>query len=219
MARQDETGNQQLVAYIVFSQGQNTATNILEDYLKAHLPPYMVPTVFVTLSSFPLTVNGKVDRKALPPPKPVRAGGSREIIGATTEMQHRLMRIWEDLLQVHPISIRDNFFTMGGHSLLAVRMLSMVEQLCGQRLPMSTLFEEATIEHLAEVLERGVQELTTRTRIISVQHGGSRPPFFFLHGDWKCGTFYCFMLARDRAPQTPSHALPPSPLSSLPTSP
>jgi amino acid adenylation domain-containing protein len=209
MAREDEPGNQQLVAYIVFSQGQNTATNVLQDYLKAHLPPYMVPTVFVTLSSFPLTINGKVDRKALPPPKPVRAGGAREIIGATTEMQHRLVRIWEDLLQVHPISIRDNFFTMGGHSLLAIRMLSMVEQLCGQRLPMSTLFEEATIEHLAEVLAHGVQEQATRTRIISVQHGGSRPPFFFLHGAWKEGAFYCLKLARAFGPEQPFYALDP----------
>src|SRR5260370_13329870 len=157
----------------------------------------MVDRVVVTVGSLAVTVDGKVDRKALPPPKPVRGGGLREIIGATTEMQHRLMRIWEDLLQVTPIRSRDNVFTMGGHSLLAVRMLSMVEQLCGQRLPMSTLFEEATIEHLAEVLERGVQESTTRTRIISVQHSGSRPPFFFLHGDCKGGPFYCFKLAPD----------------------
>jgi acyl carrier protein len=93
-----------------------------------------------------------------------------------------LVAIWEDVLGVRPIGIADDFFELGGHSLLAAEMIARVEQACGYRLPLATLFGGATVEHLARVLRE--QALHSERRSPLVETRGSRSPFIFLHGDF-----------------------------------
>ncbi len=124
------------------------------------------------------------------------------------------MHIWEDLLYVHPIGLCDNFFSLGGHSLLAARMADRIEQMCGRKIPLSTLYAGATIEYLTEVLlqeeSAGKAQDESRAKVVLVQAGkrGTRP-FFFLHGDWYGGGFYCLNLARGLDDDRPFYVLEP----------
>jgi hypothetical protein len=98
----------------------------------------------------------------------------------------QLVQIWEDLLGVRPIGIKDDFFDLGGNSLLAVWLFDRIEQVCGKKLPLSTLFAGATIEHVVMVLQKET-ETDSRVPLVPVQAGGSKRPFFFLHGEWRGG--------------------------------
>src|SRR5260370_41744186 len=112
----------------------------------------MVPSGFVVLETLPLTPNGKVDRKALPSPGPSERTAQATYVAPTLPLHQQLVQIWEDLLGVHPIGITDDFFDLGGHSLLAIRLVDRIARVCGKKLPLSTLFAGATIEHLATLL-------------------------------------------------------------------
>ena len=118
----------------------------LREHLKHSLPDYMVPGAFVMLKAFPLTPNGKVDRRALPPPQEDEdAGGA----APRTPEEEALAELWCQLLQRQHVGLRDDFFALGGHSLLATQMLVRIEQLFGVELPLRSLFEAPTIEDLA----------------------------------------------------------------------
>ncbi len=210
----EDNGDKLLVAYVVASREQEQELNgeLLRSYLKEKLPAYMLPAAFVFLEELPLTTSGKLDRRALPKPGEKDTGES--YIAPTLRLHHQLVRIWEDLLDVHPIGMRDNFFSLGGHSLLAVQMVDRIEQVCGKRIALSTLYVDATIEHLAETLlqEDDAEKMRdeTRAEVVLVQPGkrGTRP-FFFLHGEWLGGGFYCFNLARYLDADRPFYILEP----------
>ncbi|MBI2525900.1 MAG: amino acid adenylation domain-containing protein [Candidatus Rokubacteria bacterium] len=198
-----------LVAYVVADPGHAPAAGELRAFLRQMLPDYMVPAAFVFLDHLPLTANGKVDRAALPEPAP-HAGEEREsaAIAPRSPLDLLLTQIWEELLEVRPIRITDNFFDLGGHSLLAVRMMDAVERVCGRRLPLATLFEGATIEHLATALVRE-EARSLGSPVTAIKPSGSRPPFVFLHGDFTGGGFYCLNVARQMDPEQPFWALHP----------
>jgi thioesterase domain-containing protein/acyl carrier protein len=165
----------------------------------------MVPNLFVFVESFPLTPNGKIDRRALPTP----SGESREklpaIIPPKNDVERHLVQIWEDELAVRPISVRDNFFDLGGHSLLAVRVFARMEQLLGVRLPLAELFQTPTVEGLAEVIRGGTRSLSWRS-LVPIQAGGSRLPLFAVPGVG--GNVLCYAdLARLLAPEQPFYGL------------
>jgi thioesterase domain-containing protein len=124
-------------------------------------------------------------------------------------IHQQLVQIWEDLLEPRPIGIRDNFFHLGGHSLLAAQLVDRVEQASGQRLALSTVFARPTVQQLAEALAEGESAQQGKVAVLPVQSGGSRTPFFFLHGDWTGGAFYCFALARACGPDQPFYVLAP----------
>jgi hypothetical protein len=168
----------------------------------------MIPSVFVLLDALPLTPNGKVDRRALPEPSTNTREDGGTFVAPTSMLHHQLITIWEELLDVRPIGIGDNFFYLGGHSLLAARMLDRIEHVVGRRIALSTLFSGPTIAQLAEALQQQGRP-NARTSILPVQARGSRRPFFFLHGDWTGGPFYCFALARALGPDRPFYALEP----------
>jgi thioesterase domain-containing protein len=130
----------------------------------------------------------------------------------------QLVQIWEDLLDVRPIGIKDNFFALGGHSLLAARLFARIEQVCGKKLPLSTLFSGATIEHLADALT-GETKTDSRAPLVAVQASGSRQPFFYLHGEWRGGAFYSIELARNLGPDHPFYLLEPYKFDGLATPP
>ncbi|NER52861.1 MAG: amino acid adenylation domain-containing protein, partial [Symploca sp. SIO1A3] len=123
----------------------------LRDYLEERLPEYMVPSGFMVLSQLPLTPNGKVDRKALPVPDVV-SNLSTEYVAPQTETQKTLAEIWKEVLGIQKVGIHDNFFDLGGHSLMATQVVSRVRQAFGIDVPLTTLFENSTIAELSENL-------------------------------------------------------------------
>ncbi|WP_196137573.1 non-ribosomal peptide synthetase [Aliikangiella sp. G2MR2-5] len=146
------SGNEVLVGYLVPVAGEEIQVNALKAYLSEHLPAYMVPTSFMTLSKIPLTRNDKVDRKALPEPKG-QSLLTDELIQPNTETETKLHSIWKELLELESISTHDNFFSIGGHSLLATRLVTEIRQSFGTDIPLRVLFEQATIKELATYLD------------------------------------------------------------------
>jgi acyl carrier protein len=118
------------------------------------VPQYMLPTAWVLLDALPLTPNGKVDRSALPTPGVTRPESGGTFVAPRDETELELAQIWEEVLGVQPIGIRDNFFDLGGHSLLVVRLFAQIERTTGVNLPLTTLFQAPTIEQLARVLSK-----------------------------------------------------------------
>ena len=214
VAREDVPGDKHLVAYVVFQKDRSAMVDDLKSHAMKKLPAYMVPSAFVLLEKLPTTPNGKVDRRALPAPEPTRRTVRDAYVAPTLLLHHQLVQIWEDLLGVRPIGIKDDFFDLGGHSLLAVRLFERIAQVCGKRLPLSTLFAGATIEHLVNVLIGETKtDSQTSVQLLSVQVGGSRRPFFYLHGQWEEGmSLHCYPLARALGSDQPFYALDPYPL-------
>jgi amino acid adenylation domain-containing protein len=208
VAHEHEPGEKRLVAYVVFQREHAAATRELREHVMNALPVYMVPSAFVELEALPLTPNGKVDRRGLPAPTSITRTAEEPYVAATLLEHSELIQIWEELLDVRPIGIRDNFFYMGGNSLLAARLVERIEQAFGKELPLSTLFTGPTIEQLVQALQPGAQQ-HSRTSFVAVQAGGFRRPFFYLHGAWESDAFYCFHLAHHLGPDQPFYALAP----------
>jgi amino acid adenylation domain-containing protein len=208
MLQQDPSADKRLVAYVAAKNDLSAAN--LRSFLQKKIPAYMVPTDYVLLDSLPLNPNGKVDRKALSELELVRSeSGNRELSyndmpRGTLEIQ--LAEIWEELLGIRPIGIHDDFFELGGHSLLAVRMMDQVEQVFGKRIPLTALFEKATIAHIALTL---LSQNDFGSPYTAFHADGSNPPFFYLHGDFEGGGFYCANLARYLGPTQPFYAIHP----------
>jgi amino acid adenylation domain-containing protein len=120
--------------------------------LKERLPEYMIPAAFVPMDQLPRTMQGKIDKSALPPPPAERPEWIGSYAAATDAFESQLVAIWEQLLNVSPIGVNDDFFQLGGHSMLAVRMVAEVEKRIGKPLPLAALFREPTIAQLAAQL-------------------------------------------------------------------
>jgi len=207
VVREDDPGEKRLVAYVATHRGQGVTNGVLRHALKERLPAYMIPAAIVMLDALPLTANGKVDRRALPVPS-TKVPGAEETAAPTLTVHYQLMHIWEDLLGVRGIGRDDNFFDLGGHSLLAVRLIDRIERDFGRKIPLATLFTATTIEQLAQVLLRR-EDGASEPWLIKIQSGGSRRPFFFLHGDYDGGGFYCATIARHLGADQPFYALQP----------
>jgi amino acid adenylation domain-containing protein len=182
MLRQVTADNRMLVSYIVPQAGQevveqNKLSGELRIFLKQKLPEYMIPGAFVLLDQLPLTPSGKIDRGSLPLPVGARPELDEPHLAPRDDLERQLARIWENLLGVQSVGVRDNFFDLGGHSLLAVRLVSDIEKEVGQRIPLVSFFQGATIEYLAELLRRDVRCLHWPT-LIEIQTGGAAPPLF-----------------------------------------
>ncbi|MCA6113197.1 non-ribosomal peptide synthetase, partial [Bradyrhizobium cenepequi] len=156
VARQDRSGDKHLVAYVVGAPEAGSdeddgggLAGALRAHLSARLPDYMVPSAFVRLSGLPLTVNGKLDRKALPAPED-EAYARRAYEAPQGPIEAQLATIWAELLGLARVGRHDHFFELGGHSLLAVRFLSRLSQALGVQLPLTTLFAKPVLADLAE---------------------------------------------------------------------
>ncbi|BAZ44104.1 amino acid adenylation domain-containing protein [Chondrocystis sp. NIES-4102] len=148
VAREDVPGDKRIVAYIV-AETNSIKGKELRQFLELSLPHYMIPSHFVILECFPLTPNGKIDRRALPAPL---TSSATEIIAPRNELEQKLAEIWQQVLNVDSISVTDNFFDLGGHSLLAVALFEKIEQTFKRKIPLATLFKAPTIEQLGEIL-------------------------------------------------------------------
>ena len=204
LVREPIPGDKRVIAYIVPVSDLVPTAPELRTFLRKKLPDYMVPAMFIFLESFPLTVNGKIDRRALPAPCHGRENVA-EIIPPRVDVERQLVQIWEDELAVRPISIRDDFFDLGGHSLLAVRVFARIEQSLGVRLPLSELFHVPTVEGLAGVVRGGARPSSWRA-LVPIQVGGSRLPLFGVPGIG--GNVICYAeLARLLPPEQPFYGL------------
>jgi len=176
LAREDAPGEKRLVAYAV----ADATGDELRRFLAAKLPEPMVPSAVMLLAALPLAPNGKVDRRALPAPDRSRPELEKALVVPRDELERQLAEIWEEVLGIQPVGVTDNFFELGGHSLLAVRLFALIEKRLGKKLPVTAVFQGATIEHLAGVLRR---QATTgpQSSLVAIQPGGSRRPLFLVH--------------------------------------
>ncbi|MFL6284238.1 MAG: AMP-binding enzyme, partial [Pyrinomonadaceae bacterium] len=153
LAREDEPGDKRLVAYVVTATvGPVLSAAELRAHLKERLPEYMVPSAFVMLEALPLSANGKVDRKALPAPDSSLV--SDIYVAPRDEVEEMIAEVWAEVLRVERVGVEDNFFESGGHSLLAMQVVSHLRQLMGCELPLRLMFEEPTVAGLAAALAR-----------------------------------------------------------------
>lgn len=181
LCHENENGDKNLVAYLVWSAGKAHASDSeLSGFLKQRLPEYMIPAAFVAMERLPLTVNGKVDRKALTKPEFVAVSGSAAAL-PQDKLQAQLVGIWQTVLEKKPIGIHDNFFELGGHSLLAARLMHCVGQALGMTLPLAVLFQAPTIEKLAAVLQQDALSQHWLS-LVPIQPSGFKPAFFCVHG-------------------------------------
>jgi natural product biosynthesis luciferase-like monooxygenase protein len=153
VAREDVAGDKRLVAYMVAEAGRAVEIEALRDRLRAELPDYMVPSNFVVLDKFPLTPNAKVDRKALPAPDKVAARSTAEYVAPAGELEQSIAEVWAEVLNVSQVGMDDNFFDLGGHSLLTVQMHRRLKELVDRPLALTDLFRFPTIRTLVEFLQ------------------------------------------------------------------
>jgi hypothetical protein len=153
----DDAAGRRLVGYVATGDSAVTPGE-LRRFLHDSLPDYMVPTAFVTLAAMPLTPNGKVDREALPAPDPSRQIGD-DYAAPQTELQRRVALIWQELLGVERVGLDDNFFDLGGHSLLVVQLHGRLNDISSAAPSVIDLFKFSTVRALADQLGRSETDL------------------------------------------------------------
>ena len=141
--REDQPGDKRLVVYLTYLQHEPPNVSALRLFLKQKLPEYMVPSAFVLLDKFPLTPNGKIDRKALPAPDQTRPEYEQSYVPPRSPIEEMLVAIWQEVLNIEQIGIHDNFFELGGHSLLAVQLIVRINKQFQIEFPLYSLFEDA----------------------------------------------------------------------------
>ena len=173
LVREDEAGDKRLVAYVVPTpawQAQYPPDEAMSDgplegawhtelvpelrqQLREQLPSYMLPSMFVVLDEFPLNANGKLDRQALPDPEDLQSGLEAQYVAPRTEMEAQLARIWAEVLRQEQVGVHDNFFDLGGHSLMATQVVSRIRGQLNVELPLAEIFAYPTLAELAPAVE------------------------------------------------------------------
>ncbi|MBX3016062.1 MAG: amino acid adenylation domain-containing protein [Caldilineaceae bacterium] len=217
LARTMPTGDKQLVAYLLAdapasveaspgAPNQAWLENEVRHYLQEKLPEHMVPSHVVVMTAFPLTTNGKVDRAALPAPAMSSAG--QGFIPPRDSVEIKLTTIWNSVLGLQQVGVRDNFFDLGGNSLLAVRLMAQIQQAFGKPLPLAALFQRGSVEQLAVLLRQGSspESIVNRSSVAPIQTTGTKPPFFCVPG---AGGYviYLYQLARSLGSDQPFYGL------------
>jgi amino acid adenylation domain-containing protein len=178
VVREDEPGDRRLVAYVTVGDHAPTVTQ-LREYLKARLPEHMMPSSIMVLSSLPIGASGKIDRRALP-----RADGERPSLDThyqppTDSVERRLTALWEELLEVRPIGLDDNFYDVGGHSLLAIRLRARIRDRFGAHVPLGLFVTNPTIRAMAESFRDHID--TAAQVLVAIQPNGTKAPLFCVH--------------------------------------
>ncbi|MFW9264014.1 non-ribosomal peptide synthase/polyketide synthase [Nostoc sp. CALU 546] len=157
IVREDTPGDKRLIAYVVTHQNCQPTMGEIRQFLKAKLPDYMIPSAIVILESFPLTPNGKVDRRALPKPE-LDTALREKYVAPRTPVEEMLALLWAQVLKVEQVGIYDNFFELGGHSLLATQLVSRIRTSFKIELPLRELFAASTITELAPFIQQLQQQ-------------------------------------------------------------
>jgi len=176
IAREDTPGEKRLVAYVVPKAKQKPSVADLRAHIRQSLPEYMVPSAFSFLAKFPLTPTGKIDRRALPAPVQEHRDESA-IVAPRNEMEELLLSIFREILKVEEVSVSDDFFDLGGQSLMAARLVSQIHAATGKKTSLADLFRAATVEALARLIEQESDE--PDPVVMQIKRGDStRLPFF-----------------------------------------
>lgn len=183
VVREEEPGEKVLIAYLVAKAPAQPDAAELRLFLKSKLPDYMVPTAFVVLESLPLTPNGKIDRRKLPAPEQVESGRSNTYVPPSTPVEEVLVGIWEELLHVKRVGVRDNFFEVGGTSLLSIRVIDRLNK-AGLKVAPGQFFQHQTIAELAPVvstIEAVDSQEAGWSSLVVLQANGAKPPLYLTH--------------------------------------
>lgn len=181
IAKEDGTGFKYLAAFIVNDAEKLIDISQIKNFLFSELPEYMVPNTYTFIKSLPLTPNNKIDRKALQSYQDELQVETKEIKNASTMIEYRLKKIFEDVLQKKNIGVKDNFFDIGGHSLLAAKLFAKIYEEMDIKLPLAILFQAPTIEELALELDKHDNSFSFSS-LVPIRIGGSKPPLFLVHG-------------------------------------
>lgn len=154
VAREDVPGEKRLVAYVSLAPDLHVTARELSSFMAKSLPAYMVPSAFVRVTSFPLTINGKIDRSTLPVPDATNTLQERVIIAPRTLVEERLSAILCRLLHLDSLSMEDNFFMLGGHSLLGTQLIARIRDVFGVEITLRVLFDNATVAGISAEIER-----------------------------------------------------------------
>jgi amino acid adenylation domain-containing protein/FkbM family methyltransferase len=183
VALSDGASGKRLIAYVAMTNGAEKSSGELKSFLKERLPDYMVPSVFVFLERLPLTVNGKVNRSALPAPE---ANANTENGSPATPIEELLAAVWSELLRVEHVGLEDDFFELGGHSLLATQLISRVRESFGVELSLRSVFDVPTFRSLAREIETALRNnagILTK-RLLPVKRTGPLPLSFAQQRLW-----------------------------------
>jgi amino acid adenylation domain-containing protein len=181
VVREDTPGDKKLIAYIIRKDNQDTDIPEVRQFLKTKLPDYMVPSSFIFIDKFPLTPNGKIDRKALPSPKELAPQEAKSYMEPKTDIEKKLHQIWCEVLKLDRIGIDENFFDIGGHSMIAVTLMVKIENELDIRLPLATLFEQSNIREMAALIENRTAPVQWGSLVPIKPHGKKRP-LYLVHG-------------------------------------
>jgi amino acid adenylation domain-containing protein len=182
--REDRADDQRLVAYVVPEKippfpEQAIQGRRWQESLNKNLPAYMVPSAYVFMDRLPRTPTGKTDRKSLPPPEYAAVSGGKRT--PVTESECLLADIWKEIMGQQDIGVDEDFFALGGHSLIAVRMMVALEKKTGLRLPMAALFQAPTIEKMGRILDS--HEVNPYAKaLVPIKPQGSKAPLYIVHG-------------------------------------
>lgn len=180
LAKPDNVGNKRLVAYVV-SKTNSLDPEALKSYLHKFLPEYMIPSVWVELETLPLTGNGKIDRNALPDVNDIEKV-KREYAEPETETERMLVNIWKENFRNNDIDVLSNFFYIGGHSLMAVQILSKLKKITGKNLQLSIFYKYPSVRLLAHFLDKENEDYNFRS-LVAIKPSGSKNPLYIIHGD------------------------------------
>ena len=158
LAREDAPGDKRLVAYVTVDPHSKPGEKELSDYLREKLPEHMVPAAFIILETFPLTRNGKVDRRALPAPDQSRPEQETCFVAARTPIEESLTAMWSEILKLERVGVYDDFFRLGGHSLLATQAVSRLRKVFGVEIALRQIFETPTAAGLAAYIEEALRD-------------------------------------------------------------
>ena len=179
--RHDASGESYLVAYVLAQGTAKAGSDALAAYLRTHLPAHMIPSYFVWLDALPLTPSGKVNRRALPPPRRRDSSETTEYVAPNNDIERSLADIFASVLEVGEVGVHDDFFALGGHSLLAVRVVADIEHNMGRRVPVVELFQSRTVQRLAAALRRDTAQSNSAkesTACVALRDDGALSPFF-----------------------------------------
>lgn len=177
IAISEESDNAHLVAYVIPRPDSIPAAAVLKEYLRHRLPDYMLPTAFIFINDFPLTLSGKIDRGALPHPE-VLLNLERAVFRAPrTKLEQQLAKIWGTVLGVGQIGLDDDFFELGGHSLAALRLVNTIRDQMGVAIPLEVIFQTPSVAGQVQWIKTGGREMPW-SPLVKVQPAGNKRPFF-----------------------------------------
>lgn len=180
IVKEDSPGNGYLVSYVVLQDKAVVTEEVKEKWrevLHSKLPDYMIPSIFVILEELPLTTNGKVDVKRLPVPEVEQ----KKFVAPKTEEEILLAKMWSEIFNREQIGVHDDFFNLGGHSMIAIKVMAKIEEVIGIRLPIAALFETPTIKGLAKRIAEKAPSHSGRV-LVPIKESGTKPPVYLVHG-------------------------------------